>query len=128
MAQKILIVDDDEKLLKLYSAILTKEGYDVLTVSDGKKGRDLAVSAKPDLILLDVMMPGLDGGEVCEQLAENLITKSISVVFLTSLVGEEEVERGKGNIGGREYISKSTPKEKLIARIKKILSGGVLPA
>lgn len=119
---KILIVDDDEKLLKLYSAILTKEGYSVLTAPDGKKGLDLALSASPNLVLLDVMMPGMDGGEVCERLSESPKTKNIPVIFLTSLVGEEEVEYGKGDIGGREYISKSTPKEKFIARVKSALS------
>ena len=119
---KILIVDDDEKLLKLYSAILVKEGYNVLTASDGRKGVDLALSALPNLILLDVMMPDMDGGEVCERLTENPKTKNIPVVFLTSLVKEEEVEYGKGDIGGREYISKSTPKENFIARVKSVLS------
>lgn len=121
MATKILIVDDDAKMLKLYSAILVKEGYEVLTASDGKEGYDLAVSAKPNLILLDVMMPSVDGVQAFEYLSENPSTKSIPVVFLTSLVKEEEVEAKAGEIGGREYISKSTPKEKFIARIKDIL-------
>lgn len=121
MATKILIVDDDEKMLKLYSAILVKEGYEVLTASDGQKGLDLATSSNPNLILLDVMMPGMDGGQVCESLSENVKTKNIPVVFLTSLVKEEEVEEGGGGIGGREYLSKSTPKDKFVARIKGIL-------
>lgn len=119
---KILIVDDDTKLLALYSAILKKEGYEVLTASEGKTGIDLAIANMPDMILLDVMMPSMDGGEVCETLHENTKTMNIPVVFLTSLVKEEEVEYGKGDIGGHEYISKSTPKDKLIARIKTILS------
>ena len=66
---RILIVDDDEKILKFYSAILTKEGYEVLTASDGKKGFDLAASGKPQLILLDVMMPSMDGAETFEHLS-----------------------------------------------------------
>ncbi|MDD5680015.1 MAG: response regulator [Candidatus Omnitrophica bacterium] len=119
---KILIVDDDTKLLALYSAILKKEGYEVLTASEGKTGIDLAIANMPDMILLDVMMPSMEGGEVCETLQENTKTMNIPVVFLTSLVKEEEVEYGKGDIGGHEYISKSTPKDKLIARIKRILS------
>jgi CheY-like chemotaxis protein len=120
---KILIVDDEERILKLYSAILMREGYEVLTASDAKKGFDLAVSAQPNLILLDVMMPSVTGGEAFENLSENASTKHIPVIFLTSIVKEEEVEAARGKIGGREYISKSTPIEKFVEKVKKALSG-----
>lgn len=118
---KILIIDDDEKVLKLYSDILVKEGYAVLTACDGLKGLDSAVSGKPDLILLDVMMPSLDGVQVFEQLSQDTRTGNIPVVFLTSLVKDEEVRQTRGEIGGHEYISKSTPRERFLARVKEIL-------
>jgi DNA-binding response OmpR family regulator len=119
---KILIVDDDERLLTLYSAILRKEGYEVLTAADAKKALELAVSAQPSLILLDVMMPSLDGASAFGYLSENSSTKEIPVIFLTSLVSEDEVEAGKGKIHGREYISKSTPMLKFVFAVKEALS------
>ena len=119
---KILIVDDEDRYLKLYSSILMRKGYEVLTASGAKKGFDLAVSAQPDLILLDVLMPSADGVKAFEYLAENAKTKRIPVIFLTSLITEEEVEAARGTIGGREYLSKSTPLEKFVARVTKALS------
>lgn len=119
---KILIVDDDQRLLKLYSTILRREGYEVVTASDAKQGFALAVSAQPNLILLDVMMPSVDGGQAFKNLCENESTKHIPVIFLTSMVKEEEVEAARGKIGGHEYISKSTPMENFAVRVKKALS------
>ena len=120
---KILIVDDDTMMLKLYSEFLSKKGFKVLTAGDAKKGFDLAVSQLPDLILLDVTMPDIDGTQVREHLSQDVRTKGIKVVFLTSLVKEEEVAASGGNICGLDYISKSTPKEKFVKRIEEILSG-----
>lgn len=119
---KILIVDDEERLLTLYSAILRKEGYEVLTTPDARKACDLAGSAQPDLILLDLMMRSLDGVDTLALLAENPSTRHIPVIFLTSLVKESEVEAGRGKIGGLEYISKSTPMPKFVAMVKAALS------
>ena len=120
---KILIMDDNAMMLKLYSEILKSEGYEVLATSEAKIALDLAVSRTPDLILLDIMMPNLDGTRVYESLAGNPKTKGIKVVFLTSLVKEEEVSSGGGMIGKHDYISKSTPKDEFIKRVKQILSG-----
>jgi len=120
---KILIIDDDAMLLKLYSEILTKEGFEVLTAGNAKAGFDLAVSRIPDLILLDIMMPEVDGTRAYDSFSQNAKTKNIPVVFLTSLVKEEEVAAKDGKIGGLDYISKSTPKEKFVVKIKEILSG-----
>lgn len=119
---KILIVDDDERLLTLYSAILRKEGYEVLTAADARKAFELAVSAQPNLILLDVMMPSIDGGDAFRYLSGDSSTKEIPVIFLTSLVTEDEVEAAGGKIGGREYISKSAPTPKFVATVREALS------
>ena len=120
---KILIVDDDAIMLKLYSEFLSKEGFEVSTAEDAKKGFDLAVSQLPDLILLDIMIPGDDGIQVHKRLSQDIRTKGIKMIFLTSLVKEEEVAASGGNIGGLNYISKSTSKENFIQRVKEILSG-----
>ncbi|MDD5072619.1 MAG: response regulator [Candidatus Omnitrophica bacterium] len=120
---KILMIDDDAMVLKLYSEILSKEGFEVLTSSDAKEGFDMAVSQSPSLVLLDIMMPTVDGTRVHEALSQNDKTKDIPVVFLTALVREEEVAASGWKIGGLDYISKSTPKDKFIARVKDILAG-----
>lgn len=119
---KILIVDDEERLLTLYSAILRKEGYEVVTTPDARNACDIAGSAQPDLILLDLMMRSLDGVDTLALLAGNPSTRHIPVIFLTSLVKESEVEAGRGKIGGLEYISKSTPMPKFVAMVKAALS------
>lgn len=121
MKTRILIVDDDQRLLRLYSAMLVKEGYEVLTTSEAKEALALAVAARPSLILLDVMIPSSEGEDTFGSLSGNAATKDIPVVFLTSLVKEDEVEAGKGMIGGREYISKSIPMGKFAAKVKEIL-------
>lgn len=118
----ILIVDDEQRLLELYSAILRKEGYEILTANNARTAFDLAVAEKPDLILLDVMMPALDGGDAVAYLSGSASTQDIPVIFLTSLVTEDEVDAGRGKIGGREYISKSTPMAKVVAVVKAALS------
>ncbi len=120
---RILIIDDDENILKLYSSILRRERYEVLTASNAKNGFALAVSAQPNLILLDVVMPSADGGQAVKNLSENASTKNIPVIFLTSMVQEEEVEATRGKIGGHAFISKSTPIPKFIAMVKQALSG-----
>ena len=119
---KILVVDDEEKFTKLYSTILMKEGYEVLTASGAQKGFDLAVAARPNLILLDIMMPSVDGAEALETLSEDARTKHIPVIFLTSLIKEGEADDAQGEVGGREYISKSAPNDKIVARVNQALS------
>ena len=119
---KILVVDDEEKFTKLYSTILMKEGYEVVTASGAQKGFDLAVSAQPNLILLDIVMPSVDGAEALKTLSEDARTKHIPVIFLTSLIKEGEADDAQGEVGGREYISKSAPIDKIVARVKQALS------
>lgn len=118
---KILIVDDDEKMITLYRDILSKEGFNVLTSTNGKDGLKLAVQEVPSLILLDVMMPEISGTDVIDSLMRNERTRNIPVIFLTSLVTEEEVFDSKGEIGGRLYISKSAGKKELLRRIREVI-------
>ena len=119
---KILVVDDEERILRLYSIILMKAGFEVVTAAGAKNGLALAISSQPSLILLDVMMPAVDGTEALATLSANPATKHIPVIFLTSLIQEKEVDDAQGEIGGHEFISKSTPIDKFVAKIKKALS------
>jgi DNA-binding response OmpR family regulator len=118
----ILIVDDDEKMLELYQAILSSEGFDVLTAGSGEDGLKLAIKNIPDLILLDVMMPKKDGGKVAQDLSGNNKTRNIPIIFLTSIISEEEAKAQHGIISGRFIISKSSNRTELVKKIKEVLS------
>ena len=119
---RILIVDDDEKMLGLYQSILSSEGFDVLTAGSGEDGLKLAIENIPDLILLDVMMPKKDGGEVAQDLSGNNKTRNIPIIFLTSIISEEEEKAKHGRISGRFIISKSSNRTELVQKIKEVLS------
>jgi len=121
---KILIVDDDAKELELYQDVLLSQGFDVLSASNGEDGLKLAVENIPDLILLDVMMPKKDGGKVSQDLLRNDKTKDIPVIYLTSIITEEEVKAQHGVVSGRFIISKSSSRADLVQRIKEVLSSG----
>ncbi|MFA4990192.1 MAG: response regulator [Candidatus Omnitrophota bacterium] len=121
---KILIVDDDEKMRWLYQDILSSEGFDVLTAGNGEDGLKLAIENKPDLILLDVMMPHKKGGDVSEDLLDNNRTKDIPVIYLTSIITEEEVKAQQGKVSGRFIISKSSNRAELVRRINEVLPSG----
>ena len=122
MARRILVVDDDEKMLGLYQAILSSEGFDVLTASRGEDVLKLAIENMPDLILLDVVMPKKDGGGVAQDLSENNKTKNIPIIFLTSIISEEEAKAKHGKISGGFIISKSSNRTELVQKIKEVLS------
>ncbi|MBI4342020.1 MAG: response regulator [Candidatus Omnitrophica bacterium] len=123
MAKKrILIIDDSDDIttpLKLY---LEKTGaYEVCVENAGSHGLGTAKAFKPDLILLDVMMPDMDGGDVATQLEEEPSTSKIPVVFLTAAVTKEEVAAKRTTLGGRPLLSKLTSLQDIIAYIKKIV-------
>jgi len=119
---KILIVDDDDKERMLYHDMLLSEGFEVLTAASGDEGLKLAIKNVPDLILLDVMMPNKKGNEVSRDLLGNNKTKNIPVIYLTSIISEEEVKAQNGKSSGRFIISKSSNRAELVQRIKEALS------
>lgn len=118
---RILVVDDDRALLSLQREILSREGFSVLVAASGAECLKLAAGKRPDLILLDIYMPGKDGGEVARELASDGATKDIPVMFLTGIVTGEELGRGEEKIAGRFYISKTAGKDELVRKIKEIL-------
>jgi DNA-binding response OmpR family regulator len=119
---KILMIDDDVMVLKLYTEVLSKEGFEVISSNDARKGLAMAAEQSPDLVLLDIMMPDVEGTQVHESLKLNDKTKKIPVAFLTALVTDEEVAAVDGKIGGLDYISKSTPNDKFVKQVKELLA------
>ncbi|MFA5985650.1 MAG: EAL domain-containing protein [Methylococcaceae bacterium] len=114
---KILIVDDTVASLKLGSDILKAEGYQVRSAISGELAVESAISDPPDLILLDILMPGLTGFEVCEQLKANPNTHNVPVIFVSALPDAKEKVRGFG-LGAVDFITKPYQHEELMARVQ----------
>ncbi|MDD5130512.1 MAG: response regulator [Candidatus Omnitrophica bacterium] len=105
MAKKILIIDDNEKNRLLMSDILQYRGYEILQTEDGEKGVSMARQFQPDLILLDMQMPGIDGFAVAKILKSDTLTKDIKVIAVTSLAMKGDKERILA-LGVDDYIAK----------------------
>lgn len=118
---KVMVVEDDLTLAKIYKTKLTKSGFDVLHVCDGKQCLEEVNEFMPDIILLDIIIPKLDGFSVLQELKNNLRTKKIPVIMLTNLGQSEDRDKGK-KLGACDYLVKSnfTPAE-LIKKIKEVL-------
>ncbi len=120
MAKKVLIIEDYPATAEMISNILKTEGIDVVTAADGPSGLAKAKSAKPDLILLDIMMPEMSGFEVCEKLKADSGTSSIPIIIVSVRAAEDSIKKGK-ELGASEYISKPFDPFKLIEVVKKYL-------
>lgn len=121
MAKKtILVVDDEKDLLDLIEYNLKKEGFNVLKAENGKEGIDIAKEHKPDLVLMDIMMPKMDGMEAVETMRSDEELKSIPIIFLTARSDEKTEVEGLDK-GGDDYITKPISTTKLISRIKAVL-------
>ncbi|MFN3480571.1 MAG: response regulator, partial [Thermodesulfovibrionales bacterium] len=118
--KKILVVDDDEINLKLLSSILESEGYDVLTATNGPDAITSTTDHLPDLILLDIMMPGMDGYEVCRQLRLKKETDHIPVIFITALDDRESKLKGL-KVGANEFLTKPVDRSELFIRVQNLL-------
>jgi DNA-binding response OmpR family regulator len=117
---KILVVDDQPDNVFILQDRLESEGYEVITAYDGPTGIEKTISESPDLVLLDVMMPGMSGFEACKKITENEETKDIPVILVTALTSVEDIKEGL-NAGAFDYIKKPFNKTELIARIKSAL-------
>ena len=117
---KILVVDDEPDIIEFLSYNLKKEGFTIKTASTGRQAIDTAVSFNPHLILLDVMMPEMDGIETCGELRANPITKNVLIAFLTAR-NEDYSQIAGFDAGGDDYISKPIKPKVLISRIKALL-------
>lgn len=121
---KVLVVDDETDILEIIEYNLRNEGYEVTITSDGESALRLARDLKPDLVLLDIMMPKLDGVEACRRLREMPETKGACIVFLTARA-EEYSELAGFEAGADDYITKPIRPRVLLSRIKAVLRRGI---
>ncbi|MCL9980476.1 MAG: response regulator transcription factor [Bacteroidia bacterium] len=119
-SSKILIVDDEQDILELIRHALNKEGYEVHIAVNGQQAIEKTAKVHPDLILMDVMMPVMDGMEACRQLKEDPATQQIPIIFLTAR-SEEFAELAGFEAGADDYIAKPIRTRVLTSRIKAIL-------
>jgi two-component system OmpR family response regulator len=123
--KKILIVDDEQDFLKLAQAHLKKtNNYEVRVESNGNIALPVALEFKPDLILLDIVMPEVDGGEVASQIKSNNELKDVPLVFLTSLVRKEETATRDKFLDKQNFIEKMVRKEELVSCIEGLFRRG----
>jgi len=118
--RKILIVEDEESLLKLESILLATRGYRVRGVTDGLSALKEIENDKPDLVLLDIMMPGIDGFEVCRRIKGNPLTAGIPVVMLTAKKSSADQAKGL-EVGADAYLTKPFKSGKIIETIEGLL-------
>jgi two-component system, OmpR family, alkaline phosphatase synthesis response regulator PhoP len=120
MMTKILIVDDEPDILDFLSYNLRKEGFEVITASNGTEALQMAIKTRPQLIILDIMMPEMDGVEVCRRLRANPDFDKTTITFLTAR--EEDLSQISAlDVGGDDYITKPIKPQVFISRIKALL-------
>lgn len=120
MAKKILVADDEPAVLRSLEFILKKEGYQVLTATNGQEAYDQAMATPPDLCLLDIQMPRMDGNEVCRKLRDDPTGAGLYIIMITAK-GQESDRLNSMESGANEFITKPFSPRKVIARIKEIL-------
>ena len=124
MSQKILVIDDEPMFCSLVEQVLSNKGYEVLTASSGQEGLRLLFAHKPNLVLLDVAMPGMDGWQTCERIRD---ISDIPVIMLTGKrKGEDDIVRGL-DFGADEYLVKPVGSKELVARVRAVLRRAEMP-
>lgn len=120
--RKILIIDDEEKFCRAVKKVLEiKTDFQILTATQGAEGLRLAKSQKPDVILLDVMMPSMFGTEVAEKLSNDPVTSSIPIIFVTAIIKQEELETNNYVAGGHSFIAKPVIIDEVIKKINEVI-------
>jgi len=120
MRKRIVVVEDEEDILDIIIYNLNREGYEVLGAKDGAGGLDLVSREVPDLVLLDIMLPGLDGIEVCRRMKAESATARIPIIMVSARGEESDVVLGLG-LGADDYIPKPFKPRELVARVKAVL-------
>jgi len=123
--EKIVVVEDEEDILDVIRYNLAREGYRVSAARDGRKGLKLVRDEAPDLVLLDLMLPGLDGIELCRHLKADPVTRAIPIIMVTAKGEEPDIVLGLG-VGADDYIAKPFSPRELVARVKAVLRRGPL--
>ena len=120
MLKKILVIDDDPGVHLLLTPLLTKAGYMVTSSRTGEQGLHTALSGRPQLILLDVIMPGIKGRELCAKIKAYDVLKDIPVVFLTAKDSPDDIEAEQA-VGGRGHLTKPIDAAEVLSTIKSII-------
>jgi len=121
MGKKILVIEDDAIALRLIEYTLRKEGYEVLQAKNGLEGISKAQSEEPDLVILDVMLPGIDGFEVCHRLRSESQTARLPILMLSGKA--QEIDKATGlKVGADDYVTKPTAPRELISRVESLLA------
>ena len=118
---RLLVVDDDDAFRAFLEELLSRSQYEVLTAANGKEGISLAMQEIPDLIILDVMMPDMSGGMAAHYLSENISTQSIPIIFLTSIISEDQEMIVDNREGNYQFLAKPIRVEHLLGEIEKCL-------
>ena len=124
MGRKILVIDDDAAFLRLAEQIFTHEGYEVFKASNGQEGLRLLFAHKPDIVLLDVVMPGLDGWQTCSRIRD--VTDTPIILLTGKQRAEDDIVRGL-DYGADDYLLKPVGNRELVARVRAILRRAELP-
>ncbi|PIS42287.1 MAG: response regulator [Candidatus Kerfeldbacteria bacterium CG08_land_8_20_14_0_20_40_16] len=119
--QKILLIEDDKMLLEMYSSKFNREGYDIITAENGSDGLKMAKENKPDLILLDIILPKLDGFATLKEIRSDASIKDTPVILLTNLGQDQDIQKGKA-LGADDYFVKAnhTPSE-VVEKVRELL-------
>ena len=121
MDKRILVIEDDPGSLRLVTYTLEREGFQVIEASDGMEGLTKAQDEHPDLIILDVMLPGLDGYEVCYQLRQKLEPSVMPILMLSAKARQDDMDTGL-RIGADAYLSKPVSPSILVAKVTELLA------
>ena len=120
MPKEILIVDDEPGVVVAIQFLMEQQGYSVLVAQRGEDALDMIYKHKPDLVLLDIMVPGISGLEVCEIIRLNPDYRHIKIIFLTARSAEVEVAKGLA-LGADAYVAKPFSNDRLVARVNALL-------
>ena len=121
--KRILVIDDDQECIEFAKLVLTADGFDVITAMDGVEGVEKASTERPDLIVLDVVMPEQDGWDTCDKLKSSPVTGNIPIVYLTCVKGPKTLyaPHGAFETVWDEYLSKPVTRKELVATVRKLL-------
>ena len=123
MKETVLIIEDEKDLAEVVEYNLSREGYKVISTTNGEKGLDLAKEKRPACIILDIMLPGLDGIDVAKRLRADPLTRETSIIMVTAKGEESDVVLGLG-VGADDYVTKPFRVKELVARVKAVLRRG----
>jgi two-component system phosphate regulon response regulator PhoB len=118
--ERIVVIEDEPDILEVIRHNLTREGFRVSFASDGEEGYQMVVDQLPELVLLDLMLPGVDGLEICRRLKEDPATRSVPVVMVTAKGEESDIVLGLG-LGADDYVPKPFSPRELLARVRAVL-------